>query len=91
MIEITPVHSLDAVVRVPGSKSLTQRALIASALAEGEPVLLGPLASEDTRYTMTALRQMGIAIDDSDPAAWQVRGCGGGIQTPAEDIFLGNN
>ncbi|MCW5198268.1 hypothetical protein VU06_00785, partial [Desulfobulbus sp. F3] len=52
MIEITPVHSLDAVVRVPGSKSLTQRALIASALAEGEPVLLGPLASEDTRYTM---------------------------------------
>ncbi|WP_417914354.1 3-phosphoshikimate 1-carboxyvinyltransferase [Candidatus Electronema sp. JM] len=91
MIEIIPAPALDAVVRVPGSKSLTQRALIAAALAEGESVLLGPLASEDTHYTMTALRQMGIAIDDSDPAAWQVRGCGGAIQTPAEDIFLGNN
>ena len=46
MIEITPVRSLDAVVRVPGSKSLTQRALIAAALAEGESVLVGPLASQ---------------------------------------------
>lgn len=91
MIEIIPVQSLGAVVRVPGSKSLTQRALIAAALAEGESVLLGPLASEDTHYTMTALRQMGIAIDDSDPAAWRVHGCGGKIQTPANDIFLGNN
>ena len=91
MISISPQQRIDAVIRVPGSKSLTQRALIAAALAEGESVLLGPLASEDTRYTMTALRQMGIAIDDSDPAAWQVRGCGGRIQTPAEDIFLGNN
>lgn len=91
MIEIIPIPSLAAVVRVPGSKSLTQRALIAAALAEGESTLLGPLASEDTHYTMTALRQMGIAIDDSDPAAWTVRGCGGAIQTPAEDIFLGNN
>jgi 3-phosphoshikimate 1-carboxyvinyltransferase len=65
--------------------------LIAAALAEGESTLLGPLASEDTRYTMTALRQMGVAIDDSDPAAWTVHGCGGKVQTPAEDIFLGNN
>jgi 3-phosphoshikimate 1-carboxyvinyltransferase len=91
MIEITPVPSLDAVVHVPGSKSLTQRALIAAALAEGESILLGPLASEDTHYTMTALRQMGIAIDDSDPAAWKVRGCAGKVETPAQDIFLGNN
>jgi 3-phosphoshikimate 1-carboxyvinyltransferase len=91
MIEISPAPFLDAVVRVPGSKSLTQRALIAAALAEGESVLLGPLASEDTQYTMTALRQMGISVDDSAPAAWTVRGCGGAIQTPAADIFLGNN
>jgi 3-phosphoshikimate 1-carboxyvinyltransferase len=91
MIEIFPVQSLSAAVRVPGSKSLTQRALIAAALAEGESVLLGPLASEDTCYTMTALRQMGITIDDSAPEAWTARGCGGAVQTPAADIFLGNN
>jgi 3-phosphoshikimate 1-carboxyvinyltransferase len=91
MIELSPVQSLDAVVRVPGSKSLTQRALIAAALAEGESALIGPLASEDTHYTITALRQMGIAIDDSSPERWAVRGCGGAIQTPAAEIFLGNN
>ena len=48
MITITPVHTLDAVVTVPGSKSLTQRALIAAALADGPSQLRGPLASEDT-------------------------------------------
>ncbi len=91
MIEISPVHTLDAVVHVPGSKSLTQRALIAAALAVGESILIGPLASEDTRYTMTALRQMGIAIDDSDPTAWVIQGSNGRIRLPDEDIFLGNN
>ncbi|WPD22942.1 MAG: 3-phosphoshikimate 1-carboxyvinyltransferase [Candidatus Electrothrix scaldis] len=91
MKEITPVHTLDAVVQVPGSKSLTQRALIAAALACGESTLIGPLASEDTAYTMKALRQMGIAVDDSDPCAWVVQGAGGKMQTPTEDIFLGNN
>jgi 3-phosphoshikimate 1-carboxyvinyltransferase len=91
MIELQPVQQLDAIVHVPGSKSLTQRALIAAALAKGESVLVGPLASEDTRHTITALRQLGIDIDDRDPAAWTVQGCGGSIQTPAQDIFLGNN
>ncbi len=91
MITLSPVHSLDAVVTVPGSKSLTQRALIAAALAEGSSRLLGPLASEDTRYTMAALRAMGIDCDDRDPDCWQIEGSGGRIQEPAGDIFLGNN
>jgi 3-phosphoshikimate 1-carboxyvinyltransferase len=91
MIELTPVTTLNAVVHVPGSKSLTQRALIAAALAEGESTLVGPLASEDTAYTMTALRRMGVSVDDSDPECWKVRGTGGMLVAPGEDIFLGNN
>lgn len=91
MREITPVDTLDAVVEVPGSKSLTQRALIAAALACGDSTLIGPLASEDTAYTMKALRQMGIAVDDSDPKAWVVQGSGGKIAIPDKDIFLANN
>ncbi|MCI5164984.1 MAG: 3-phosphoshikimate 1-carboxyvinyltransferase [Candidatus Electrothrix sp. GM3_4] len=91
MREITPVDTIDAVVEVPGSKSLTQRALIAAALTCGESTLIGPLASEDTAYTMTALRQMGIEVDDSDPAVWVVQGSGGRIQAPEQEIFLGNN
>ncbi len=91
MIEIEPVATIDAIVEVPGSKSLTQRALIAAALADGASVLAGPLASEDTSYTMAALRAMGVRIDDTDPARWRVEGCGGRIRQPDKDIYLGNN
>lgn len=91
MIAITPVAHLDAVVSVPGSKSLTQRALIAAALARGTSQLHGPLASEDTHYTMAALRAMGVACDDSDPDCWLVEGKGGRIVAPPQPIYLGNN
>jgi len=91
MIAITPVSTIDATITVPGSKSLTQRALIAAALAEGPSRLIGPLASEDTRYTMAALRAMGVVCDDQDPDCWQVNGTGGLIRQPEGDIFLGNN
>ena len=91
MIPITPVPTIDATITVPGSKSLTQRALIAAALAEGPSRLLGPLASEDTRFTMDALRAMGVICNDDDPDCWLVHGTGGVIREPAGDIFLGNN
>jgi len=91
MIRITPVEKIDSTVVVPGSKSITQRALIAAALAEGDSTLIGPLSSEDTGYTIGALRSMGIEIDDSDTSRWVVHGSGGRINEPAEDIFLGNN
>jgi len=91
MKTITPVGPLNATIKVPGSKSLTQRALIAAALAEGTSDLIGPLASEDTRFTMDALRLMGVICDDSDPEHWLVQGTGGQISAPQGDIFLGNN
>lgn len=91
MIQIIPVSGIDAAIAVPGSKSLTQRALIAAALAKGESTLIGPLASEDTGYTIAALRAMSIDIDDRDGDKWRVRGGGGLIRVPAGDIDLGNN
>lgn len=88
---IQPLGPVDVTVRVPGSKSLTQRALIAAALAKGDCRLRGPLDSEDTRYTSAALRAFGIEVDQGDPDCWQVRGRGGRIAPPAEEIYLGNN
>ena len=67
MKSITPVCHLDVTVTIPGSKSLTQRALIVAALAQGRSELLGPLASEDTEYTVAALHAMGLMVDVSDP------------------------
>ncbi len=91
MIEVGTVSKVDAVIEVPGSKSLTQRGLIAAALAEGESVLVGPLASEDTSYTMQALRFMGVEVDDRNGNRWVIRGSGGRISCPEGDIYLGNN
>ncbi|MBA3006612.1 MAG: 3-phosphoshikimate 1-carboxyvinyltransferase [Proteobacteria bacterium] len=90
MKEISPVASVDATIVVPGSKSLTQRALIAAALADGSSRLVGPLTSEDTEYTSKALGQMGIQVDKEDDV-WQVEGNGGRIATPGGEIYLGNN
>ncbi|NTV12841.1 MAG: 3-phosphoshikimate 1-carboxyvinyltransferase [Desulfobulbaceae bacterium] len=90
MKEIVPREKITATVRVPGSKSITQRALIAAALADGDSLLLGPLASEDTDYTAKALRAMGVQVNDQE-ADWTVSGCGGRIMAPLQEIFLGNN
>jgi 3-phosphoshikimate 1-carboxyvinyltransferase len=90
MKEITPLTNVEAIVEVPGSKSITQRALICAALADGESTLLGPLVSEDTKYTASALRAMGIDIVE-EKDRWLVTGRGGRIVAPAKDIYLGNN
>lgn len=89
MIEIKPISRVDARIYVPGSKSLTQRALIAAALASGDSRLIGPLESEDTEYSSQALVQMGILIDKGDE--WCIRGNGGVIRSSDGPIYLGNN
>ena len=90
MIEIQPVENIDAVVTIPGSKSITQRALITAALADGVSTLFGPLISEDTDYSSAALEQMGMSLDKG-AKSWRVSGTGGRIIEPDDDIYLGNN
>ena len=89
MIEINPIGKAEAKISVPGSKSLTQRALIAAALASGESRLIGPLESEDTEYSSKALAQMGVTIDKGD--GWHISGNGGVIHPTQQPIYLGNN
>jgi len=89
MIEIQPVAKVDAAIEVPGSKSLTQRALIAAALAKGASRLVGPLESDDTAYSAKALMQMGVVVDKG--LDWRIIGNGGMIQPSEAPIYLGNN
>jgi 3-phosphoshikimate 1-carboxyvinyltransferase len=58
---------VDATVRVPGSKSLTNRLLILSALADGPSRLRGPLRSRDTLLMADCLRALGADVQDDDP------------------------
>ncbi len=62
MIEIKPLHHCDAVVTIPGSKSYTHRALLVSALADGESVLKNALRSEDTEHTIQGLEKFGVPV-----------------------------
>jgi 3-phosphoshikimate 1-carboxyvinyltransferase len=63
---------LDARLVIPGSKSLTNRELVLSALATGPSTLHAPLVARDTELMVDALRALGTTIDASSPAAWQV-------------------
>ena len=90
MMEIRPLEKLDATVKLPGSKSYTQRALVIAALAEGESCLRNVLAAEDIRYMIEALSLLGAQVIKRD-ADVIIRGTGGRIKNPGRQIFLGNN
>ncbi len=89
MLRINPVGKVDVKITVPGSKSLTQRALVAAALADGESTLCGPLVSEDTEYSSTALKLLGVTMEHG--ANWKVVGNSGRIAGTDSPVFLGNN
>jgi 3-phosphoshikimate 1-carboxyvinyltransferase len=90
MIEIRPVNRCDARVVIPGSKSFTHRALIVSALAEGESTLLNALSSEDVEYTLTGLERLGIRTQWKKNGL-QVQGAGGKFARGRKEIFTGNS
>ncbi len=69
---VAPIGEIDAVVRPPGSKSFTNRALIVAGLAQGESRIEQPLISDDTDAMRLALYGLGIRIDQ-DPEAFVVR------------------
>jgi 3-phosphoshikimate 1-carboxyvinyltransferase len=79
-------------VRPPGSKSITNRALVCAALAKGESTLRGALDSEDTQVMIAALRQLGIGIEVLDAGrTLRVNGCDGKIPATKADLFVGNS
>ena len=90
MREIKPLGGLAATVRVPGSKSYTQRALVIAALAEGESRLENALIAEDTAALTAALSALGAEIRPAGTSLL-VCGTGGRIVRPDHEIHLGNN
>lgn len=89
-INLTPVDSISGEINLPGSKSLTNRALLLAALAEGETRITNPLASDDTARMIEALQQLGISTIPNDQRI-DVVGNGGLFATPANTaFFLGN-
>ncbi len=86
---VPPGHPLRGRVAPPGSKSITNRALLLAGLAKGRSVLSGALKSDDTRYMAEALRAMGVDVAEPDATTFVVTGTGKLVK-PENPLFLGN-
>ena len=92
-VEIVPIHGpVSGTVRPPGSKSITNRAFILAALADGWTTLTGVLDSQDTRVMIESLRRLGFDVQqDLDACSCRVRGFGGQIPAQQADLYLENS
>jgi 3-phosphoshikimate 1-carboxyvinyltransferase len=94
-LEIECRGPLDGQIEVPGSKSITNRALLLAALADGESRLLGGLESDDTLVMRAALAGLGIAVEtetcQKGEAVWRVGGRGGQFEIPDHALDCGNS
>lgn len=83
---------LKGIAQVPGDKSISQRALILGALAEGETRITGLLESGDVHSTAGALRGFGAELTAEGPGRWRVKGTGvGNWQSPKTELDFGNS
>ncbi len=91
-LPIKPIpHPLNATVRVPGSKSLTNRALLIAALANGKTHLTNALFSDDSKYFANALQTLGFDVQMNETAfEMTVTGLGGKIPAKKAELFIGN-
>jgi 3-phosphoshikimate 1-carboxyvinyltransferase len=89
-LDIPSLSTAGGRVRLPGSKSISNRVLLLAALSEGPTLVEDLLDSDDTRVMLAALRQLGCSIDETGPASVRVQGLGGRLPVREGALFLGN-
>src|SRR6185295_14814862 len=92
-LEITPVKGpIRGRIRPPGSKSITNRALVCAALADGDSTLTGILVSEDAAVMIDGLSRLGIDVQDHvNPGTRLVPGRDGNVPALEADLFCANS
>ena len=88
-LDLPPLAGAAGTVRLPGSKSISNRVLLLAGLSEGTTVVHDLLDSDDTQVMLEALRQLGCGLE-RDGAALRVTGLGGRLATREANLFLGN-
>jgi 3-phosphoshikimate 1-carboxyvinyltransferase len=89
-IDLPPLMSARGTVRLPGSKSISNRVLLLAALAEGVTEVRDLLKSDDTDRMLDALRTLGVGVDSLGDNAYRVTGCAGNFPVKEAKLFLGN-
>ncbi len=77
-------------VKLPGSKSISNRTLLLAALANGVTEIRDLLVSDDTARMLEALEKLGVKLDKLSETDWRVYGCGGNFPNKNAELFLGN-
>ncbi|HRK57114.1 MAG TPA: 3-phosphoshikimate 1-carboxyvinyltransferase, partial [Burkholderiaceae bacterium] len=88
-LTVGPIAAAGGSVCLPGSKSLSNRALLLAALARGRTRLNHLLEADDTSVMIDALRRLGVGVE-ADGADWVVSGCDGRWPVREAALFLGN-
>jgi 3-phosphoshikimate 1-carboxyvinyltransferase len=89
-LDLAPIRRVRGTVKLPGSKSISNRILLLAALAQGETRIRDLLESEDTQVMLEALRALGVACTDVGGHTLRVRGAGGAFPVKKADLSLGN-
>ena len=89
--EVKKADIIPVEVSVPGSKSITNRALLIAALANGKSVLKGVLFSDDSRHFLQALQDLGFVVEIDEPhAVVSIEGKGGGVPKTKASVDVGS-
>ncbi|MEZ6133559.1 MAG: 3-phosphoshikimate 1-carboxyvinyltransferase [Pirellulaceae bacterium] len=90
--KVSPCPPIDGSIRPPGSKSITNRALVCAALASGTSQLIGVLDSDDTAVMIAAWKQLGLQVNhDPQTSELTLEGCGGQLPNKHAKLFIGNS
>ena len=89
-IDLPELLSARGSVRLPGSKSISNRVLLLAALAEGDTEIRDLLESDDTARMREALGALGVAMTPLGGNAWRLTGAGGAFAVKRAELFLGN-
>jgi 3-phosphoshikimate 1-carboxyvinyltransferase len=89
-LDIPPLQSAGGVIRLPGSKSISNRVLLLAALSAGATEVVDLLDSDDTQVMLSALAQLGCRLEYLAGGALRVHGLGGQLKVKQAALFLGN-
>jgi 3-phosphoshikimate 1-carboxyvinyltransferase len=89
-LDLAPIRRVRGTVKLPGSKSISNRILLLAALARGETRIHDVLESDDTGFMLKALRQLGIACAAEGARSIRVLGAAGAFPVKQAELFLGN-
>ena len=89
-ITLHPANQVGGTIKLPGSKSISNRTLLLAAFSNGVTHIRDLLASDDTARMLEALEKLNIVLEKTGENDWRVTGNGGKLSVKQADLFLGN-